>query len=72
MISNSDLEKAWDGLQIQKKGLTYQGLLSLANRRGDSEAEGRQRLFDKLERFMDSQKAADDEKNHFWTLTQYY
>ena len=58
MISNSDLEKAWDGLQIQKKGLTYQGLLSLANRRADSEAEGRQRLFDKLERF-----------NHFWTLT---
>ena len=44
MISNSDLEKAWDGLQIQKKGLTYQGLLSLANRRADSEEESRTSL----------------------------
>ena len=36
--------------------------LKAANRRADSEAESRQRLFDKLERFMDSQKEADDEK----------
>ena len=32
------------------------------NHRADTEAESRQRLFDKLERFMDSQKEADDEK----------
>ena len=36
--------------------------LKAANRRADSEAESRQRLFDKLERFMDSQKEADEEK----------
>ena len=55
-------EKDRENRQVRDEMAEIKAELKAANRRADSEAESRQRLFDKLERFMDSQKEADDEK----------
>ena len=55
-------EKDRENRQFRAEMAEIKAELKAANRRADSEAESRQRLFDKLERFMDSQKEADDEK----------
>ena len=56
-------EKDRENRKVRDEMAEIKAELKAANRRADSEAESRQRLFDKLERFMDSQKEADDEKN---------
>ena len=55
-------EKDRENLQIRKEMSEIKEELKAANRRADEEAEGRKRLFDKLDKFMDGQKSADDEK----------
>ena len=55
-------EKDRENRQDRDEMAEIKAEIKAANRRADSEAESRQRLFDKLERFMDSQKEADDEK----------
>ena len=55
-------EKDRENQQVRSEMAEIKAELKEAKRRADSEAESRQRLFDKLERFMDSQKDADDEK----------
>lgn len=54
-------EKDKENLQIRKEMSEIKEELKAANRRADEEAAGRKRLFDKLEKFMDSQKSDDDE-----------
>lgn len=55
-------EKDRENRQVRDEMSEIKAELKATNRRADSEAESRRRLFDKLERFMDSQKEADDEK----------
>lgn len=55
-------EKDRENLQIRKEMSEIKEELKAANRRADEEAAGRKRLFDKLEKFMDSQKSDEDEK----------
>ena len=55
-------EKDRENQQVRSEMAEIKAELKAAKQRADSEAESRQRLFDKLERFMDSQKEADDEK----------
>ena len=55
-------EKDRENKQVRDEMAEIKAELKAANRRADSEAKSRQRLFDKLERFMDSQKEADNEK----------
>ena len=55
-------EKDRENRQVRDEMAEIKAKLKAANRRADSEEESRQRLFDKLERFMDSQKETDDAK----------
>ena len=57
-------EKDRENRQVRDEMAEIKAELKAANRRADSESESRRRLFDKLERFMDSQKEADDEKKN--------
>lgn len=55
-------EKDKENLQMRKDMSEIKEELKASNRRAEEEAAGRKLLFEKLERFMDDQKAADDEK----------
>ncbi len=55
-------DKDRENLQIRKEMSEIREELKAANRRADEEAAGRKRLFEKLEKFMDEQKAKDDEQ----------
>ena len=53
-------EKDRENLQMKKDMSEIKEELREANRRADEEAASRQRLFDKLEKFMDGQKSESD------------
>ena len=55
-------DKDKENSQMRKDMAEIKDELKAANRRADEEAAGRQRLFEKLEEFMDGQKSDEDEK----------
>ena len=55
-------DKDKENSQMRKDMAEIKDELKAANRRADEEAAGRQRLFEKLEKFMDGQKSDEDEK----------
>ena len=55
-------DKDKENSQMRKDMAEIKDELKAANRRADEEAAGRQRLFEKLEKFMDGQRSDEDEK----------
>lgn len=55
-------DKDKENSQMRKDMAEIKDELKAANRRADEEAAGRQRLFEKLEKFMGGQKSDEDEK----------
>lgn len=55
-------EKDQENLLLRKDLSEIKEELKAANRRADAEADGRRKLFERLERFMDGQKSSDEER----------